>query len=162
MFQIYEDKLQEETSVALRETNESKELKIKHVSEQVTTIKVEKEKPTLQVSPTPINKIVTSTIQIHHDDDDNDEDLKKDNVECPMSLEKSISSFSDSLKKDSRTKAEINKAIRTNFFEVNEYRADIYNYLRSAEVKTKLIFSFLIIAINYRDHSPFSFFYPLK
>lgn len=133
MFQIYEDKLQEETSVALRETNESKELKIKHVSEQVTTIKVEKEKPTLQVSPTPINKIVTSTIQIHHDDDDNDEDLKKDNVECPMSLEKSISSFSDSLKKDSRTKAEINKAIRTNFFEVNEYRADIYNYLRSAE-----------------------------
>lgn len=126
MFQIYEDKLQEETSVALRETNDGKELKIKHVTEQVTTIKVEKEKPVLQVSPTPV---VSSTIHIHHDVDE-----KKDNAECPMSLDKSISSFSEgSLKKDNRTKAEINKAIRTNFFEVNEYRADIYNYLRSAE-----------------------------
>ncbi|XP_051168900.1 cyclin-A2 [Leptopilina boulardi] len=146
MFQIYEDKLQEETSVALRETNDGNKelLKIKHVSEQVTTIKIEKEKPTLQVNPIPIinNNIVTNTIRIHQDDnndDDNNDEIaneKKENVECPMSLEKSISSFSDSsslTKKDNRTKAEIYKAIRTNFFEVNEYRADIYNYLRSAE-----------------------------
>ena len=130
MFQIYEDKLQEETSVALRETNTGKELKIKHVSEQITTVKLEKEKPVLEVNPSPVKGLPLS-IHILEEKDE-----KKENVECPMSLDKSLS-FAESAKKDIRTKAEISKAIRTNFFEVNEYRADIYNYLRSAEVILK-------------------------
>ncbi|XP_033216332.1 cyclin-A2 [Belonocnema kinseyi] len=126
MFQVYEDKLQEETSVALRDTSDGRELKIKHVTEQITTVKIEKEKPVLEVNPIPVQVSQTS-IHILEEIDE-----KKGNVECPMSLDKSLS-FVESAKKDVRTKAEISKAIRTNFFEVNEYRADIYNYLRTSE-----------------------------
>lgn len=126
LFQIYEDKLQDEKSVALRETKEGRELKMKQVIEHVSTVKIEKEKPVLEVSPTPITILTTSDHILQEIDE------KKENVESPMSLEKSLPS-ADSLKRGSRSKAEINKAIRTNFFEVNEYRADIYNYLRTAE-----------------------------
>lgn len=130
MFQVYEDKLQEETSVALRDTSDGRELKIKHVTEQITTVKIEKEKPVLEVNPTSI-QVSQPSIHILEQIDE-----KKGNIECPMSLDKSLS-FVESVKKDIRTKAEISKAIRTNFFEVNEYRADIYNYLRTSEVITK-------------------------
>ena len=138
MFQVYEDKLQEETSVALRETKEGRELKIKQVTEQVTTVKIEKEKPILEVNPTLINVIPTSSHILQEIDE------KKENVECPMSLEKSLT-FTDSMKKDVRTRAEISKVIRTNFFEVNEYRADIYNYLRTAEVIIPLFYSEILL-----------------
>ena len=92
LFKIYEDKLEEETSVALRETRDKKEAKEKQ------DIKFEREKPS------------------------------------PMSLEKSVPYLSSS-KKDLQKRRESIKEMRMNFFDVDEYRADIYNYLRVAETQ---------------------------
>jgi len=52
-----------------------------------------------------------------------------------MSLEKSLT-YSNSSNEGYRTRRECNKELRTNFFDVDEYRADIFNYLRVAEVYT--------------------------
>ena len=92
LFKIYEDKLEEETSVALRDTRDKKEAKEKQ------DIKFEREKPS------------------------------------PMSLEKSVPYLSSS-KKDLQKRRESIKEMRMNFFDVDEYRADIYNYLRVAETQ---------------------------
>ncbi|XP_076664186.1 cyclin A isoform X2 [Andrena cerasifolii] len=92
LFKIYEDKLEEETSVALRDTRDKKEAKEKQ------DIKFEREKPS------------------------------------PMFLEKSVPYLSSS-KKDLQKRQESIKEMRMNFFDVDEYRADIYNYLRVAETQ---------------------------
>lgn len=70
-------------------------------------------------------------------------DQKKENEvifsqDSLMSLEKSVP-YSSS-KKDLQKRRESIKELRTNFYDVDEYRADIYNYLRIAEV---YIFSFI-------------------
>ena len=53
--------------------------------------------------------------------------------ESPMSLDRSLI-FTDSDKKDSRSKREACKTTRTNFYDIDEYRADIYHYFRNVEV----------------------------
>lgn len=126
IFKIYEDKLEEETSVALRDTRDKKEIKEKQ------DIKCEREKPRLEVNPMSVSNLSTfcNTIQ--------DINQKKENdifsQGSPMSLEKSLS-YSSSSKKDLLKRRESVKEMRINFFDVDEYRADIYNYLRTAETQ---------------------------
>lgn len=57
-------------------------------------------------------------------------------AEVPMSLEKSFS-YADDERKSLALKREASRALRSNFYDVDEYRADIYNYLRFAEVIDK-------------------------
>lgn len=104
-FKIYEDKLEEETSVALRH---SKDIQA-NIIDQTTLTNGELNKSG--------NKL---------DDHDN---LK----ESPMSLDKSLNSINTNANR-SRFKKIISKEYRSTFFDVDEYRADIYNYLRTAEV----------------------------
>lgn len=128
-FKVYEDKLEKETSVALRETKESKEPKTKQAAVEITT-KVEREKPVIDAIPAILPQLRAALQEINQ--------KKRDEPflpqESPMSLEKSMS-FTDSSKKDIAAKREASKALRLNFFDVDEYRADIYNYLRSAETQ---------------------------
>lgn len=125
-FKIYEDKLEEETSVALRDTRDNKkELKEKQ------EVKSEREKPRLEVNPIKVSNLPTFCNAIQ------DVNLKKESdvafsQDSPMSLEKSVP-YSTS-KKDLQKRRESTKELRMNFFDVDEYRADIYNYLRAAEV----------------------------
>lgn len=122
-FKIYEDKLEAETSVVLRETRDSREVKVKQSVE--VTIKAEREKPLLEVNPT-VNKEAAQEIRTE-EQSRNLFDL------APLSLEKSLG-LSDTKKDEAKAKREASKALRVNFFDVDEYRADIYNYLRLAEV----------------------------
>ncbi|XP_015521403.1 cyclin-A2 [Neodiprion pinetum] len=126
-FNIYEDKLEKETSVALRETKESKETKGKQIADMT---KVEREMPVLDVVPPILPSLRAALQEINK--------KKRDEPffpqESPMSLEKSICLL-DSSRKDIAAKREASKALRLNFFDVDEYRADIYNYLRSAETQ---------------------------
>lgn len=69
----------------------------------------------------------------------------------PMSLEKPIF-HSSSSKKNLQKRRESIKEMRMNFFDVDEYRADVYNYLRAAEVCSiflyfHLCFKFKIIKL---------------
>ncbi|CAK9825104.1 G2/mitotic-specific cyclin-A [Anthophora retusa] len=125
IFKIYEDKLEEETSVALRDTRDKKEMKEKQ------DIKSEREKPRLEVNPISVSNLPTfcNTIQDINQKKENEVIFSEDS---PMSLEKSLS-YSSSSKKDLQKRRESIKEMRMNFFDVDEYRADIYNYLRAAE-----------------------------
>lgn len=125
---MYEDKLEKETSVALRETKESKEPKGKQIAE--ITTKIDREKPAIEAVPAILPTLRSALQEINQKK--RDEQLFPQ--ESPMSLEKSIS-LTDSSRKDNAAKREASKALRLNFFDVDEYRADIYNYLRSAEVR---------------------------
>ncbi|XP_017881629.1 cyclin-A2 [Ceratina calcarata] len=127
VFKIYEDKLEEETSVALRDTRDKKEIKGKH------DIKSDiREKPRLEVNPISVLNIqpFCNTLQ--------DASQKKENdviftPGSPMSLEKSTP-YSSSMNKDYQKWKE-SKELRMNFFDVEEYRADVYNYLRARETQ---------------------------
>ncbi|XP_034944617.1 G2/mitotic-specific cyclin-A [Chelonus insularis] len=124
-FQIYEEK--EEQSINHRETRDGNEIHTKHVIE--INIKSEQERPVLEVNPVKIvpkyrpvlQEITTSTKQ-------EDADY---NHGSPMSLEKSLVSVESATKE--RKKCDIPKAIKNSFYDVDEYREDIYNYLRVAE-----------------------------
>ncbi|KAG9436706.1 cyclin-A2 [Apis mellifera carnica] len=125
IFKIYEDKLEEETSVALRDTKDKKEMREKE------NITFEREKPRLEVNPINVSNLPTFYNAIQ------DINQKKENEitfsqGSPMSLEKSISYLSSSKKNHQKRRKSI-KEMRMNFFDVDEYRADIYNYLRVAE-----------------------------
>lgn len=132
-FKVYEDKLEKETSVALRESKECKEPKGKQVVDITSTKLVEREKlePAHDAIPAILPSLRAALQEINQ--------KKRDEPflpqESPMSLEKSSISFTDSSKKEIAAKREASKALRLNFFDVDEYRADIYNYLRSAEVR---------------------------
>ncbi|XP_012164882.1 cyclin-A2 [Bombus terrestris] len=126
-FKIYEDKLEEETSVALRDTKDKKEIKEKE------DVKPEREKPRLEVNPMTVSNLPTFYNAIE------DINKKKENdvifsQGSPMSLEKSISYLSSSKKNHQKRRKSI-KELRMNFFDIDEYRADIYNYLRAAEIQ---------------------------
>ncbi|XP_012268208.1 cyclin-A2 [Athalia rosae] len=125
-FKVYEDKLEKETSVALRETKAIKEPKAKQVVE--ITTKGEREKPVLEAIPTILPSFRAALQEINQ--------KKRDEAflpqESPMSLEKSLT-FADSSMEDNAAKREASKALRLNFFDCDEYRADINSYLRSAE-----------------------------
>ncbi|XP_011638462.1 cyclin-A2 isoform X1 [Pogonomyrmex barbatus] len=124
-FKIYEDKLEEETSVALRNTKEEAK------SSQETVAKSDvREQPRLEIRATSSTYVFCSKIEeICPKQDD---DLSKDSpMSVGMSLEKSLTCSSSS-NKEYRTRRENIKEMRS-FFDVDEYRADIYNYLRKSE-----------------------------
>lgn len=125
IFKIYEDKLEEETSVVLRDTKHKKEVKEKQ------DVKSEREKPRLEVNPMNVVNLSAfcNATQDINEKKENEVIFSQDSL---MSLEKSIS-YSSSSKKEIQKRRESIKEMRTNFFDVDEYRADIYNYLRVAE-----------------------------
>lgn len=117
--------MEEETSVALRETRDKKEAKEKQ------DIKFEREKPRLEMNPINVSNLsFCNAVQDITQKKQNDVIFSYDS---PMSLEKSVPYLSSS-KKDLQKRRESIKEMRMNFFDVDEYRADIYNYLRVAEV----------------------------
>ncbi|XP_072747434.1 cyclin-A1 isoform X2 [Anoplolepis gracilipes] len=133
VFKIYEDKLEEETSVVLRDSKEKREIKV--VQEIVA--KSNKEQPRIEITTSSVNfAAFRSTIEeICQSKQD---DIYSKNT--PMSLEKSSEkslekslTYSSSSNKEYKTRREHIKEMRTNFFDVDEYRADIYNYLRISE-----------------------------
>lgn len=128
-FKIYEDKLEEETSVVLRNSKEKKEVK----AVQETIAKSDREQPRLEISTVNSTStyVFSSKIEEVYKQDDV---LSKDSpMSVGMSLEKSLT-YSSSSNDEYRTRRECNKELRTNFYDVDEYRADIYNYLRVSEV----------------------------
>lgn len=147
VFKIYEDKLEEETSVVLRDTKEKKETKFK----QEPMGKVDKESPRLEISTTTVNNLA-----VFHDSMEEIHQKGQDNVlfleDSPMSLEKTLT-YSNSSKKELRSKRESSRGFGGSLIDVDEYRADIYNYLRMAEVHTCArvymccVFSFYAILI---------------
>lgn len=103
-------------------------------------MKPEREKPRLEVNPMTVSNLPTFYNAIE------DINKKKENdvifsQGSPMSLEKSNSYLSSSKKNHQKRRKSI-KELRMNFFDVDEYRADIYNYLRAAEVCIYLKFLF--------------------
>ncbi|XP_012287078.1 cyclin-A2 [Orussus abietinus] len=137
-FKVYEDKLEEETSVVLRESKEIVKVTVKQTTE--ISSKVEWKEPPAESKPVAAN--VLPTVRASPKEKDINEEIKESLFEglshslieeSPMSLEKST--FSGSTRKDRRALRETSKALRINFFDVDEYRADIYNYLRTAETQ---------------------------
>ncbi|XP_012522598.1 cyclin-A2 isoform X2 [Monomorium pharaonis] len=129
-FRIYEDKLEEETSVALRTSKEKKDIK---AVQEITVKAVDREQPRLEIctadstSTYVYHSKIEETCQIKQDV------LSKDSpMSIGMSMEKSLT-YSSSSNEEYRTRRECNKELRTNFFDIDEYRADIYNYLRISE-----------------------------
>ncbi|XP_011688507.1 PREDICTED: cyclin-A2 isoform X2 [Wasmannia auropunctata] len=130
-FKIYEDKLEEETSVALRNSKEKKEAKA--VQETMTKFE-QREQLKLEVDSVDSTSTYVFSSKIEEVGQNKQDDvLSKDSpMSLGMSLEKSLT-YSSSSNDEYRTRRECNKELRTTFFDVDEYRADIYNYLRVSE-----------------------------
>lgn len=131
-FQIYQDTLQTESSVVLKKAHETKKIEVKQTTEVKVT--VEREKPALEVNP-----IVQNVAEPYRPAL---QEIKEDKLydallteEGPMSLDNSLVS-TGSGKKGSRSKRESFKISRSNFYDIDEYRADIYHYFKSVEVCT--------------------------
>ncbi|KYN29589.1 PREDICTED: cyclin-A2 isoform X2 [Trachymyrmex cornetzi] len=124
---IYEDKLEEETSVVLRNSKENKEIK-------ETTAKSDKEQPRLEIHTIDSTSTYAFCNKIEEVDQIKKDDilLKDSPMSLGMSLEKSLT-YSSSSNEEYRLRRECNKELRINIFDVDEYRADIYNYLRTSE-----------------------------
>lgn len=127
VFKIYEDKLEEETSVVLRDSKEKKEMKTK----QEAGVKMDREVTRVEENANvPCNRAVfhdTMDIKISQKKKQDDKPYLS---QSPMSLEKFTCSISPKMeqhlsRRDSRG---------SDFFDIDEYRSDIYNYLREAEV----------------------------
>ncbi|KAK0158871.1 hypothetical protein PV328_009814 [Microctonus aethiopoides] len=126
LFKVYEEKLEEEKSVVLRDT---REVIVKSVTE--INIKSERgDKPILEVNPVSIVPTFRPVLQEIIDPSKRDETAF--NNGSPMSLDKSIIT-STTEKKDIRLKREVSKIFKNDYYDVDEYRADINNYLRKAE-----------------------------
>ncbi|XP_018339185.1 PREDICTED: cyclin-A2 isoform X2 [Trachymyrmex septentrionalis] len=127
-FKIYEDKLEEERSVALRNSKENKEVK-------ETIAKSDKEQPRLEIHTIDSTSTYLFCNKIEEVDQKKKDDiLSKDSpMSLGMSLEKSLT-YSSSSNEEYRLRRECNKELRINIFDVDEYRADIYNYLRTSEL----------------------------
>lgn len=124
--------MEEETSVVLRDSKEKKETKV--VQEIVAKSNVEQRITTSSVNFAAFRSTIEEICQNKQDDI-----FSKDS---PMSLEKSLDkslekslTYSSSSNKEYKIRREYIKEMRTNFFDVDEYRADIYNYLRVSEVR---------------------------
>ena len=124
---VYEDKLVSETSVVLRE---SRETRIKQTTEII--LKTELEKPVLDDVDNSINlaDIVPPYRYVSPDNKEND----TYSPVIPMSLEKSLQFLDSTSKLSSKSKREATKSRKDSFYDVDEYRSDILNYLRTAEV----------------------------
>ncbi|KAF7378978.1 cyclin-A2 [Vespula maculifrons] len=125
-FKVYEDKLEEETSVVLRDSKEEREI----VTKQEVTVQSEQKKPRLDINSLSINDLPVFCNNLQEIIKSKQDDALPQG--SPMSLEKSLL-FPNSSKKDNRTNKESSRELRINFFDVEEYRADIYSYLRVAE-----------------------------
>lgn len=123
--------MEEETSVVLRDSKEKREIKV--VQEIVT--KSNKEQPRIETITTSSVNFAAFRSTIEEICQNKQDDIfSKDS---PMSLEKSLEkslTYSSSSNKEYKTRREYIKEMSTNFFDVDEYRADIYNYLRISEV----------------------------
>ncbi|KAH0951823.1 hypothetical protein HN011_011255 [Eciton burchellii] len=131
-FQIYEDDLEKETCVQIRDLKEKRETEIV----QETTARSDREYGRLEAD---INaSVATSRVAFlnNHkelnDEKNQDNDISKDSpMSLGMSLEKPAS-CSNSFKEDYGNEDDYFRDGR-NIFEVIEYRDDIYDYLRTAE-----------------------------
>lgn len=156
VFTIYEDvcipKVEEATSVALRNSNEKKEM----VYEKQTNEEFDREQAKLKVDHADTTNNC-NLAAIHNSLDDicqgksQDDSYLKDNYkDSPMSvgtlLEKSLS-YSSSSNEEYRTRRASFKEMRNSYFEVDEYRTDIHNYLRVAEVCSSS-FSFILFTLT--------------
>lgn len=112
---------------------------------------VDRENPLLGVNPSalsaaepyrPVLREIDIPKRVEEDEEVEEEEIEDVLVpkESPMSLDRSLI-LTGSGKKDSRTKREVCKASRANFYDIDEYRADIYHYFRSAEVSINLTIS---------------------
>lgn len=122
--------MEEETSVVLRDSKEKKETK---VVQEIAKSHKEQRIITNSVNFAAFRSTIEEICQNKQDDI-----FSKDS---PMSLEKSLDkslekslTYSNSSNKEYKMRREYIKEMRTNFFDVDEYRADIYNYLRVSEV----------------------------
>lgn len=123
--------MEEETSVVLRNSKEKKEAK----AVQETIAKSDREQPRLEIRTVNSTStyVFSSKIEEAYPNKQDDVLSKDSPMSVGMSLEKSLT-YSSSSNDEYRTRRECNKELRTNFFDVDEYRADIYNYLRVSEV----------------------------
>lgn len=137
--------MEEETSVVLRDSMEKRETKVV----QETVAKSNKEQPRLEIITTSSVNFATFRSSIEEICQN-----KEDNIfskDSPMSLEKSLEkslTYSSSSNKEYKTRREYIKEMRTSFFDVDEYRADIYTYLRVSEVCICLCVSIYTILIH--------------
>ncbi|THK33267.1 cyclin-A2 [Diachasma alloeum] len=131
-FKIYEDKLEEETQVVLRETRNTREIQVKKATEVAINSTRAKNVELTSVSIVPPFRPVLG--EIGNEKKEKEKDIPLFNRASPLSLEKSIC-LTDSGKKGLRAKREATKVSKSNFYDVDEYRADIYNYLRVAETQ---------------------------
>lgn len=136
LFKVYEDKLEEETSVVLRNSKDKREFKTKHeVAVAITDLK----KPILKIHDSVNLETFRDTSTVVNQ---NKQDANLFPVDSPMSLEKSLTYTNSSQEDFSARRTTVHKGLSyDHFVDVNEYRADIYNYLRIAEVDI-LLFSY--------------------
>ncbi|XP_014213848.1 cyclin-A1 [Copidosoma floridanum] len=126
-FQIYQDNVQIPSPVVPDDEQENKKVEASHLAEIRVT--VEKDFTEIhQNGKSVANRLNRSALQeIKIEQLEND--LHKDS---PMSLDRSVI-YPGSEKKDSKSKKDIYKSTRTNFYDIDEYRADIHQYFKSVE-----------------------------
>ncbi|KAJ8675671.1 hypothetical protein QAD02_011457 [Eretmocerus hayati] len=134
LFQIYEDDLQTESDIVIN-VQETEKIEIQSTVE--VKVAYEKESQSIPEVESPKDEVerfqhVLQEIEITRKDERNDEQAHIPKG-SPMSLDRTLS-LTESGKKDSRSKREACKASRSNFYDIDEYRADIYHYFRNAEV----------------------------
>lgn len=132
-FQIYEDNFEKETCVQIRDFKEHRETEVI----QETVVRSNREYGRLEAD---VDVKSTSRVDFLNTHKEVDQKKQDDDVdkESPMSLGMSSekpASCNNSLKDEYE-----NESFRSgrDIFQVEEYRADIYNYLREAEVCIRL------------------------
>ncbi|XP_011136710.1 cyclin-A2 isoform X2 [Harpegnathos saltator] len=124
VFKIYEDKLEEETSVVLRDSKEKKEIKTK---QQPEIQKLDREVPRVEEKTSvPYSSVFHDGIDISQKKNQDDKLYLSDS---PMSLEK----FRYSISPKTEERLSRRDSRGSDFFDIDEYRSDIYSYLREAE-----------------------------
>ncbi|XP_015178050.1 PREDICTED: cyclin-A2 isoform X3 [Polistes dominula] len=129
-FKVYEDKLEEETSVVLRDSKDDRDV----IINQEVTVPSEQKKPRLDINSLSINDvpIICNSLQEIINGKQDDKSLLQD---TPIFPDKPLLFNSSSSNEENRINKESSRELRNNFFDVEEYRADIYSYLRVAEVQ---------------------------
>ncbi|XP_014484072.1 PREDICTED: cyclin-A2 isoform X2 [Dinoponera quadriceps] len=124
VFKIYEDKLEEETSVVLRDSKEKKEMKTKQEAE----VKLDREvvKVEENISESCIPAVFHDSMDISQKKNQNDKPYLSDN---PMLCEEL--SYSNERRQEDHANRRNSREI--DFFDMDEYRSDIYSYLREVE-----------------------------
>lgn len=127
IFKIYEDKLEEEASVVLRDSKEKKEKEMK--TKQEVEVKIDREVTRVEEDTSVLcNRAAFLDSMNINQKKKQDDELYLSQI--PMSLEKFT--FSISPKMEQRLSRRDSRG--SDFFDMDEYRSDIHNYLREAEV----------------------------